>query len=519
MPADINRSVPNTEISNVEPTLFFRELDKASPTGRFRIRISDDTMYFERADDDAWTTATQIYPYARTGRGSILTVAAADAPAQVKAQADYVCDGTADNIEIQAAMDALTTDRTWREEVKLFGHFYIAAELVVPDYTRLTGAGAMIEAATDSIAAIHCPDGAHSYDVEIDHIHFQGYATYNNRCIYPFHSSPWRYAYRWFIHDCYFEKWVWNCTAIFYHSSIHDNHMVLGAGQGGGIYLPAGKYDRLYSNYISFMGDGASGIYIQDCTEVACYANSLEQPTNTYKAYGITVDDSERIAIFGNNISGAGLAGVDIYSHGGSGSFSIGVVNNTFYLTGLGVDTPDACVSLGIRNDIAVNDILIANNSAYYCHSLVDVGATGKNIANSKIVVKDNTLDVGTVGFRLYGNNYDVTMKDNEFSNLSGSPVIETGTVRFRGNIGYVTENSGTATIANGDTTVKVAHGLAVAPTRVQLTCTGWGNASKASVTSKDSDSDGTKFTITVDADPGASTATFDWRAIVTEGV
>lgn len=35
-------------------------------------------------------------------------VAANDAPADVKAQADYVCDGTADDVQIQAALDALT---------------------------------------------------------------------------------------------------------------------------------------------------------------------------------------------------------------------------------------------------------------------------------------------------------------------------------------------------------------------------------------------------------------------------
>jgi len=42
-----------------------------------------------------------------TGRTATLTVAANDASATVKNQADYVCDGTADNVQIQAALDAL----------------------------------------------------------------------------------------------------------------------------------------------------------------------------------------------------------------------------------------------------------------------------------------------------------------------------------------------------------------------------------------------------------------------------
>jgi len=42
-----------------------------------------------------------------TGRTATFTVAASDSSNSSKAQADYVCDGTADNVEIQAAIDAL----------------------------------------------------------------------------------------------------------------------------------------------------------------------------------------------------------------------------------------------------------------------------------------------------------------------------------------------------------------------------------------------------------------------------
>jgi hypothetical protein len=83
---------------------------------------------------------------------------------------------------------------------------------------------------------------------------------------------------------------------------------------------------------------------------------------------------------------------------------------------------------------------------------------------------------------------------------------------------GKLSENSGTATVANATTTIKVTHGLAAVPTRIQLTATAWGNSAKAWISSKDSDGDGLKFTITVDADPGATGATFDWKAVIGEG-
>ncbi len=53
---------------------------------------------------DTVSTGDLVAP---TGRGATLTVAANNANAVSKAQADYVCDSTADNVEIQAAITAL----------------------------------------------------------------------------------------------------------------------------------------------------------------------------------------------------------------------------------------------------------------------------------------------------------------------------------------------------------------------------------------------------------------------------
>lgn len=72
-----------------------------------------------------------------TGRTATCVVAASDAPARVKAQADYVCDGTADDVEIQAAIDALTASRTVKEKVKCIGSFTTAATIEIPSYTIL----------------------------------------------------------------------------------------------------------------------------------------------------------------------------------------------------------------------------------------------------------------------------------------------------------------------------------------------------------------------------------------------
>jgi hypothetical protein len=69
------------------------------------VRTSDG--YFDYRSDEATMAASWNIP---TGRGATYVVAASDATATEKAQADYVCDGTADDVEIQAAFTALSAN-------------------------------------------------------------------------------------------------------------------------------------------------------------------------------------------------------------------------------------------------------------------------------------------------------------------------------------------------------------------------------------------------------------------------
>lgn len=88
-------------------------------------------------------TATTLN--APTGRTATYVIAASDAPAGIKAQADYVCDGTADNVEIQAAIDALPTYVTGDKRggvVHLsIGNFYISSSISMKQYATLEGEG------------------------------------------------------------------------------------------------------------------------------------------------------------------------------------------------------------------------------------------------------------------------------------------------------------------------------------------------------------------------------------------
>jgi hypothetical protein len=80
------------------------------------------------------------------------------------------------------------------------------------------------------------------------------------------------------------------------------------------------------------------------------------------------------------------------------------------------------------------------------------------------------------------------------------------------GGDGYKTRRAGTATVASGSTTVAVTHGVVgVTPVAAQVKLTptnSLGNATKWWVTSVGA----TTFTINVNTDPGATTATFAWE-------
>jgi hypothetical protein len=77
-----------------------------------------------------------------------------------------VCDGTADQVEIQAAVDGLSAGRTARETVRIVGgDFTIAAPVVAADYTRLDCTGSRLTLANNADCVML--DFTDTYDCEI----------------------------------------------------------------------------------------------------------------------------------------------------------------------------------------------------------------------------------------------------------------------------------------------------------------------------------------------------------------
>jgi hypothetical protein len=178
-------------------------------------------------------------------------------------------------------------------------------------------------------------------------------------------------------------------------------------------------------------------------------------------------------------------------------------------------------------SDIQITSCNLANNgdSALNTYDQIHtMGPSGNGITRLTIVGNNLTNKSANLNLPRYGININstalqtATITGNAFgpaSHWGTGPLRDAGSgssVRqIRHNGGYITEASGTATVASGATTTVVTHGLGVTPTAAHVNVTptnNMGNATKFWISTVGA----TTFTINVNSDPGATTATFAWK-------
>lgn len=215
-------------------------------------------------------------------------------------------------------------------------------------------------------------------------------------------------------------------------------------------------------------------------------------------------------------------------SSGSDGSYN-SLVGNILTNNGQAGVTGDGSTT---HNTIKQNTVIDNTNEgiklnigcSYYDIDGNTVGDTGGGvqttgidvITGTHISIKNNrTYGHSVQGLTVNTNSDSVRVMNNDFGDTA--VIASSTTNRFvRNNRGYVTEISGTATIASGTTSVAVAHGLSTGSSTTaaafQLTLT---NNPTAVTRYWISGITSTQFTINVNADPGATTATFVWSANV----
>jgi parallel beta-helix repeat protein len=210
------------------------------------------------------------------------------------------------------------------------------------------------------------------------------------------------------------------------------------------------------------------------------------------------------------------------------GSYGYGGENGIIVASNYNIITDNICdylsvagIYLGGSYNIVANN-LCKNNGRAGTKAGIQVYGTSstpaqKNIIKNNLCTDDQTTKTQAYGIYLVGSYcpYNEIVYNNVEGNLIAGIRLDTVTgVVLRGNIGYATENGGTATFSgNGSTkTFTIAHGLASTPTKVLVTA-----GSDAAKGDFYATADATNITVTYGTAPpsGTNNVVLNWYAEV----
>lgn len=234
-----------------------------------------------------------------------------------------------------------------------------------------------------------------------------------------------------------------------------------------------------------------------------------------------------------------GMVGCSAYDCSDSGVYMAGA--NTVDLQIIGGNFCRCKYGLDLEVDNV--HVIGANVSENYQHGIVILGVDNGEISHCRVIgngtTTDNTYDnihldtdangwsirfnrvhqgTGTnqsyAGIAIWNATCDNNIVEgNDVTNGGNSHLIYnvgTGT-KIRNNTGYVTENSGTGTIANGATTAVITHGLSYTPVLADITVTLGENPTNTPGAIWVDTITATQFTVNCENDPGISALDFSW--------
>lgn len=487
-----------------------------------------------------------------TDFGACIIVAASDASAAAKAAAlasgGAVCDGTADQVEIQAALDALPATGG---EVRLSeGSFSVTAGITHKANCIIEGAGSsatkvVVPLGTGSIQVFNGSDvnnwvvrgltlvgdgdvgtgiyASHNisnvliediiaYDFQVgininsaSHVRIRRCHCYSNALegIYVHQETLYNRSSDVLIEDCEVNNNGRNGMSTENSDYWTIDHCYAHNNTAYGYHYessPPGEFGMVINSRSK--GD-VYGIAIGANIEQVIVADNLIEDSTSY---GITTDGTRGI-ITGNTMRNCGDWGINR-----------GQIISDNIIEGDGNATSRGIFTENNNADVHDNQIIGTLGTGAIWFGTSDGQRWHNNLLKDNLWTGYSEANLACTNLQFYENTIINSTYEN-FTRVNYDWIYETVCRSWNNWInGKPTDNSGTAIVLNATTSIKVAHGLADIPTRVQITATLWSNATKAWVSSKDSDADGLKFTITVDQDPGAGTAVFDWDAQIGEG-
>ncbi|MCK9327638.1 MAG: right-handed parallel beta-helix repeat-containing protein [Bacteroidales bacterium] len=437
-------------------------------------------------------------------RSATLVIAASNSSAKVKAQADYVCDGTDDQEEINTAIGIINAVGGGRV-ILLEGIYYIGASIVPCNNLSFggTGWGSVRLFQVGNTNVIAKTDGT-SNDARViisdiiivgdanatsgSAIYIDNQSNFTMSMVYVL-SMP---EYGIYIgvtsgsnHQLY-NVYINGCGAAAYY--IGAAHTLLDHAVSDGclfsLFVPqSGSFLQVISSH--FEGASNNGIQLS-----APYSSIIGSKIITPGGRGVYITADGYAATFtGNLIYECINTGIDTLAP------NTKIIGNTIKsINGIyGININPTAI-----NSIAAENILSGTGDGRY----VVISAPGSSIINNQCA------GVSDVGIELISAPENIRIENNNID----KPIVGArgnGDI-IKNNIGYITENTGTATITAAATTVNVIHGLAAAPTRVILSPTTATGGKDFYVSAKDA----TTFTITIDTEADEAIS-FDWQAVI----
>ncbi len=489
------------------------------------------------------TVLTDIRQYAlptMAQRSASKVIAASNASLESRSSADTVCDGTADDAEIQAALDIVAaagggvveitegtfncpTGLTIDDSVVLRGTGW-GSVLKLPDATNPAGDFAMVQnenAGTGTNERL----GVQNLCIDLNQTNNTG--NLRGICL---EGVSLAYITNVLVYDAKYHavRLRGACNYITLQGCL------LGFGDavnGVGIGVlddGAGAYPRFVQLIGNTLDTLAIGIDLQSPHTISLVGNTLTgcdtYGIRLYGAYnctvaGNTIKDGDGDGILlDNSAAGNAVHGNTVTTVGASGIY----VNNSDYNT-LGGNIISGPGHHGILLDDASNNI-VQGNHVYNASQETDNTWDGIHLvddSDENHIYGNSCRHAGGANQPQYGVNVSAAACDRNYvhdndllSAARTGNLANSGTDSvIRRNRGYKTENSGTAKVLAAATSIVVTHGLAGTPTRVMVTPLAsmagahwwWADTKTA-----------TEFTIHTDTTPGTD-VDFDWRAWVGE--
>ncbi|HSD56407.1 MAG TPA: glycosyl hydrolase family 28-related protein [Candidatus Saccharimonadales bacterium] len=263
------------------------------------------------------------------------------------------------------------------------------------------------------------------------------------------------------------------------------------AGFGGGVWTTSSDENWFIGTDFEFLGGSSNPV---GTTPVMFYDQSGLQHIissnfvrGAHNCIGVRVQNCLKTKIIGCTFDGVPGDNVFLVAN------KCVVSGNVFTQPGDGGSVAASGIHLEFNThfNVITGNVLETSDGAGETRSLIREESTGGGGDN---LISDNSVTWGGVA-------PTVSLIESQGTNTI-----------VRNNIGWVTEKSGTATVASGSTTIAVNHGLEMTPALSNIWVTpsnNLGTATKFWISGVSN----TQFTINVDVDPGATTATFVWNA------